>query len=378
MTICRSSVSALLGLALAAALPAAAAAQVSDKPASHTVKSGDTLWGLASRFLGDPFLWPQIYRLNTDLVEDPHWIYPGEVLRLVGGEGVRAVPSAEPAEPAEAAEPAPAQAPVASPQEPTEAEYPMPEFARRAATKPSESLRAYANQKYQPLRAGEFFSAPFLTEEKTLPSGMMLGPLQPPDIRYIREGQPAQLFTRVGLLPPEGGSYSAGDTLIAFQRQLGMQGYGDIVVPTGLVRVVGRDANQYLAEVIDIFGPVRYGQEVMPAEKFSPGPEARAVATTDTLTGAVLGGREKRELKVIQARLLISVGREDGVAPGDIFEIWRAPRSRAAAAYSSDELMARGQVVHVGDRSATLVLTMVVAADIPPGTPARRVAKLPS
>lgn len=366
MTICRSSVPALLGLALAAALPAAAAAQVSDKPASHTVKSGDTLWDLASRYLGDPFLWPQIYRLNTDVVEDPHWIYPGEVLRLIGGEDVHAVPAADSAPPA------------ARPQEPTEAEYPMPEFARRSATRPSESLRAYTDQKYQPLRAGEFFSAPFLTEGRNLPSGLMLGLTQPPDIRYIREGQSAQLFNRVALLPPEGGSYANGDTLLSFQRELGMEGYGDIVVPTGLVRIVGRDANQYLAEVIGIFGPVRYGQEVMPAEKFTPGPEARAVATTDTLTGAVLGGREKRELKVIQSRLLINLGREDGVAPGDIFEIWRAPRSRAAAAFSTDELMAAGQVVHVGDHSATLVLTKIVSADIPPGTPARRVAKLPS
>ncbi len=82
----RASMAALLVLLLVAPAIAQDVALNPNHPKTYTVRSGDTLWEIAARFLREPWRWPDVWRANPG-VKNPNRIYPGDVLTLTYENG---------------------------------------------------------------------------------------------------------------------------------------------------------------------------------------------------------------------------------------------------------------------------------------------------
>jgi hypothetical protein len=73
----------VVALSLVSAAHAATVADLQENaPDRYVVVPGDTLWGIAGRFLKSPWKWPELWKANKPQVRNPNLIYPGEVLVL--------------------------------------------------------------------------------------------------------------------------------------------------------------------------------------------------------------------------------------------------------------------------------------------------------
>jgi len=57
-----------------------------EHPDRYVVVKGDTLWDISAMFLKKPWYWPEIWYVNPQ-IENPHLIYPGDILTLVYVDG---------------------------------------------------------------------------------------------------------------------------------------------------------------------------------------------------------------------------------------------------------------------------------------------------
>jgi hypothetical protein len=79
-----------LAFVLASALPAGAIGQAPktplvlkpDAPDRYVVVPGDTLWSIAQRYTDSPWRWSELWSLNKDDIKNPNRIYPGNVIVL--------------------------------------------------------------------------------------------------------------------------------------------------------------------------------------------------------------------------------------------------------------------------------------------------------
>jgi len=369
-TICRSN---RVMLAVVAALGLGAATTAAQVPETHVVSLGETLWSISQQYFADPLLWPEIYRRNTDVIEDPHWIYPGEVLNIGGIRG----PLAE-AVPEGAGDTTGVDTTAAEPPPPGELEGPETIFDRQRTKQQQvqDVLRAYAHQIYRPVRRGEFYSSGFLTEGERLPWAEVVGNTAKPAIQVLSDPTVAGRFEEIAVVPPDQASYHVGDSLLIARIDRDIDRWGSVVVPQGVARVTSVQPRQVLAMVIMQFGRIRGGQVALPLEPFKDPGEVRPTAVDQGLEGHLIAMRDRHVLASSQQVLFIDRGRAEGVSMGDLFEAYQPASEQVGA--RSEEVRTQLLVVHTREHSASVLVIGVSNPAVVSGMPVRLIKKMPS
>ncbi len=60
----------------------APAAETAAETEYYVIESGDTLWAIAAKFLGNGSKYPEIFEANREVIEDPDKIFVGQKIRI--------------------------------------------------------------------------------------------------------------------------------------------------------------------------------------------------------------------------------------------------------------------------------------------------------
>ena len=364
-----------------------------ETPPAHTVKRGDTLWDLAKLYLGDSFLWPEIYRLNTDIIDDPHWIYPGEVLKLPA-PGTTPPPVVADVPPVkQAGEPVPTTpTPAASPA-PTATGTPVYEppigvldgpttFPKTRIDAPVSKRRAYTAPPTPTVKLGTFLSAPFVDR-----SGGPRGAgqiLKVVSLSVTVSGKDpkarAQLHDEILIAPPAGSAASEGERYVTYTFGPYLEDLGQVVVPTGIIEVTRapRDREAAIAHVVRMFGEIQADQRLMPYDSTALHIFGRPEEKPDSIVSKVALIQSGAILPSLQDYLVVDVSTRDGVRVGDEFLLFEPHHKSDKSDFADPEIaIARAQAVRVTSYATTLMITGQRHPKIEAGTLARRVATMP-
>jgi hypothetical protein len=225
----------------------------------YTIKKGDTLWDISTKFLKDPFLWPKLWQRNP-YITNPHWIYPGQPVHLVPGEELmKEVPKEAVKEPEiRKVEPTPEEKekpPVAEvkPAEVTPEGKPqmMPVEARPIEEKP------------------DFFadvqSAGFIGDLELRGIGMILDNRDGKNL--LAEGDIVYLAFRTADPVVVGNKYTIfrGDRFV--RHPLTRRKIGRKYVISGNLEVIDQQGNFYTGKVIEAFQEIMVGDMLRPYMK---------------------------------------------------------------------------------------------------------------
>jgi len=329
------------------------------------VKKGDTLWDIAKAYLKDPFRWPEVFQRNTDVVENPHWIYPGEVIRIANGEVRPEVLARLNTKPQ----------PLAA----TATEFDRTVFSAlpaRLSDRVQSNGQVIGRERAGAVRLGEVDAAPFADRDGgPRGAGRLAAAYDRPGIDAKASDQRFQMEDAVFAELPKSALPRVGDRYLAFVHGPAIGDDAQLMIPTAIVRVEpGQFGGLTLVRIVRQFGEIRLDQSLVPLESVLP---FAGLARTPVANGGmahVLWVHENPVLPSVQSYVVLSPEAGNGVKVGDQFTLMDATVDETHPAPPVPAAVA--QVVRVTAYAVTAIVIGHEQPTIRAGMPARLTATM--
>jgi hypothetical protein len=345
---------------------------------THTVKKGDTLWDLAQYYLKDPFRWPEIFRRNTDIVENPHWIYPGEIIRIWGDqvrpEALARADSTGNVVSHIVTVPAPSQPQTLQSGGPELTIFASP--LSRAAAEIEQQV--VSRSRSSGVRRGEVEAAPYVDRRGgPVGPGKLIASVDRFGIETVSAEARFQLNDRVYFQPPRGLVARVGDRYMTYVMGDQLPGVGQVVVPTGIVRVESVAAGQPAeVRIVRQFGEIRIDQALIPFfDVILPGSATNPIA--GGAAGKVLYVHQHPVLPSIGHYVVVSPASGSGIKVGDEFSFIDGSTGRRDSGAAPPVSAGVAQVVRVTPFAATAIIVSQTQPTIREGMAVRLTGKMP-
>ena len=312
--------------------------------ASYIVKKGDTLWDLAFTFLGDPFLWPQIWNANPSIT-NPDLIYPGFSLSIPGRTSTNTTLVSEQViseEPVAFSSPISDQVAI---NDSMKNEY-------DALSVDSVLFNSLNNK--NPFDGSFYAKVPFLWTEKDPQGNIYPGK----GIVSKPENASYQQFDKITISPQVPDYFLVGDTLDIYSSIRFVEYEGktaNIVKRVGKCRILESAPNKIIAELFEQWDVICGLERVEKAIYFDAASVDSLFTAQIDVTGTIFTRVEESPSPYPYQTVIIDKGSQDGVEIGDVFGIYHVYGKNGV-----QRLTMVGIVSHINDRSSSLVLVTML------------------